>query len=874
MSWYQQYLLSQAAKQQSQQQPQATVTHVDPKTGQRTAPQPYNGPTTPLPPEPNSPQDVVRQTPPSSQHPQGQIWVRNDYNARVTERYSTPSGVVTKYAIEPIDLPEYVPESKISVPMPFTEGYFPSNPLPLTGGQPFATTPERRTIALSVVTAVAAPAVAPTLGLGLTAKGILVGEAIGGGLNVGVQAVQGNIRSPTDLVSAVAVGAAEGALFTGAGGVAIKGIGSVGKTVGVGLPSGVFAREATERLGRVAINTAIGAGAGAGMEYAETGRVTPQGVIAGAGFGAAFGAAGELAGLYGPSAVKSIRGRIQNSPSGQRAQDHLNRYYMVDSRTGVRQQHLGLGEKVMMRFTGLKPQKPALNIVELPEIPTAPKNAYDVYKVPSMNEADSFLPVTNRKGQVVDLIRYKEEIPVMREQIVEKQTPESVRLTPKKVAGIEASDMLDANTVITGKSVEPSEYYHGEPTIPTGETSFNRSSAVSRELAFSKQGPDFGKMDLPEPDSALPKSMVESDIQAPKLSFNKAKGPVTEFEVYSFKESSKAVTPSSEKTLSFDKKALSFEELTDNIKTGKIKGVEVADGDVVTSKVIPQKSYGDYPWKGEDARVLISEGKISQAGKGRVFTVQDNPVAKAIVSGEAAQPTGVSKVLGDIQSGRTVEMGRIKASKEANPFAQFQGRSFYSQKSREYEEVEVVSTSYPNSGLSSPRSPEMLKTRSESLLIGEVGIVGLSTTGLSNLSFIKGGVLGETSTELSSGRIISPVLKSGDKQSSISNVLSTPLTAVDEEVRQSPLSQSLIDLDIPQTVKPKPIPDTEDIIKPIETADSSAFIFEGSNKLAVFGAPDFKFEGHGFTQARGRKRGAVSRRKRYPILDAGEFLGL
>jgi hypothetical protein len=142
-------------------------------------------------------------------------------------------------------------------------------------------------IGQAVEVAVVAPAIAPALGLG--AGGILVGEAIGIGLNEVPnisKTVQGQPVDLGDVITAGAIGAAEGGVFGLIGGKAIN-------VLGVG-GSGVV-----KAVGRVGVNTGIGALAGDVYERITTGKDTGQGLSQGALFGFVFGVGGEVLGNVG-----------------------------------------------------------------------------------------------------------------------------------------------------------------------------------------------------------------------------------------------------------------------------------------------------------------------------------------------------------------------------------------------------------------------------------------------------------------------------------------------------------------------------------------------------------------------------------------------
>jgi hypothetical protein len=231
----------------------------------------------------------------------------------------------------------------------------------------------------------------------------------------------------------------------------------------------------------------------------------------------------------------------------------------------------------------------------------------------------------NLKGEVERLTINEPKI-TEKTYLVEKTTPESTRLTSKMQGNLQVADdltmivkgkeLISPNTILKGESVKPSEFY------ATGK----------------------------------PKEPIIGD---PKLSFNKQAGPVTEFEAYSFKQSTKVAVPAKPSELSFSKVTYDFDELQQAVKSGKVKGAVVGGDDVaVVSKAFQvEKSYGDYPWKGIDAQNALSQGALVQAGK-------------SLTKGVAAAPTGIDKVVGDIQAGRVVDTSKaVQSVAPSSPFA-------------------------------------------------------------------------------------------------------------------------------------------------------------------------------------------------------------
>lgn len=182
--------------------------------------------------------------------------------------------------------PTQYPAQTPNLNSPLQQGILGHNPnvFKATGAggiTPIINTQEKANIAL----AVAAPLIGPVVGVSATS--VLIGEAIGIGLN---EVPVTNVffgqpitlpNTPQEAFERGTSGAAQGGVFSLVGGAAFKGIGIAGKTLGVGLPQGAKGVAASV-LGKAAVNAGIGGGA----SY-----ITSGGNLEAAGKGAAFGAA-------------------------------------------------------------------------------------------------------------------------------------------------------------------------------------------------------------------------------------------------------------------------------------------------------------------------------------------------------------------------------------------------------------------------------------------------------------------------------------------------------------------------------------------------------------------------------------------------------
>lgn len=746
-------------------------------------------------------------------------------------------------------------------------------------------------VGTAIALMVAAPAIAPSFGISST--GVVFGELVAPIVSQGFKAVQGGgLLTPEEALQS----AAEGGVMSLVGMGAVKAAGSFAPKLLTPLRGSASTGAKLVGLGgRTSVNMVVDAG----QAYVKSGG-DPTETAKGVAFGAAFNLGFEGAGLVAPR----LQAKLRESVPGMKAQDYLNQYYKINPESNARELSLGLGEKAMMKITGQKPQEPSLNIIELPKIPTAPKEAFEYSKVTEVKDVASTVYATNRQGKIVDMFDVEGPELVTSRRINEKFTPESGKITPKMQAGLVASDMLDSNTVLYGESVEPSEYYRssskpsdvspiskalmdtpeielgmvgtkvkGVPQgfdesgnfIVEGKTgSFNRSSAVDKPLSFSKQGADFGKAGLPESDSALPKYMFESDVKA-KLSFNKATGPVTEFEAYSFKESSKATSkPARNGELSFSRRGMNFNEIQANIKSGRVKGVDVAadlEVAVAGKDARVQKSYGENPWMADDARALMEKNVLTQPGKGRTFTVQERSAIESLTGGQAARATGIEKILSDVQTGRAVDTSQVSVGKQTvNPFSSYAGRSYYAQKSRQTEEVEYQSLTMPG----------------QVSRLGSGSMGAMSSADASGfMPPLTGGVAGfDVKSE--------PVLPSNIPVN-VPGVYPDLMPIVVPEVTPG-VTPSLVPdeaqkyIVVPDQVQPLiPVqeqPQTPDVIQEPWVTPKS-LVPSGGKGLFGFPAGGFKFEGGSRDSGVSlRFSGVKSRRKVYPILSGADVLGL
>jgi hypothetical protein len=133
-------------------------------------------------------------------------------------------------------------------------------------------------------------------------------------------------------------------------------------------------------------------------------------------------------------------------------------------------------------------------------------------------------------------------------------------------------------------------------------------------------------------------------------------------------------------------------DMTLNDLRANIENFPESQGEAATSKVIPEPSKGEYWNYGQQETIL-----------------RNNPLAQEIVSGHVAVPTGVEKIVSDIQAGRTMDLARtyIPTQQAYNP-AQYAGALYPGLRQRVSEETETTYLSVPASGLAHPQQPQFI----------------------------------------------------------------------------------------------------------------------------------------------------------------------
>jgi hypothetical protein len=447
------------------------------------------------------------------------------------------------------------------------------------------------------------------------------------------------------------------------------------------------------------------------------------------------------------------------------------------------------------------------------------------------------------------------------------------------------------------------EVIQGE-LVPKGAFAKNLLAASVAEPSSVLYGKSIEPIDTSALKTAIAKVL-------PEYSFNVETGElVLKEDLLSFKGGKGAVTRPNEvfqNVGSFEKYSLGTDMDLNAIKANINKFTEIPQGGenkAIANAAkfnVSEKDMGyymlgnekEYTINAETGKIVLKQDILPSDLAKEIYgsNIKNNPIAQELVSGKVAEPTGIEKVLGDIQTGRTAELARPYQYSQnvvvANPFLSFRGKSYYAQRSREEEEIEYIYTNYPNSGLAQPTSPAKLRTDTRQSLIG-VAVLGVSGRGQGS------DVL--PSSIFNIGETLIPSVKSTPEQTFNTVVAQRGrqgqrnIQDVFQDVFPIGYQKTIFDqtskYDITQrqdqTQTPFPIQDTVPILDVSQIQDQfqQQKQWEGQTQTTptenilglTFELPSFKFEGDGFSVHNTRKRSLSSRRKRYPILTAQEFL--
>jgi hypothetical protein len=667
------------------------------------------------------------------------LYVKKGYTANVVKEYSTPAGqTVKQYEIAPIVVPDSSPVIKNSV--------FTGENLNFAGVKPIISTNEQRVTAVSVLVTAGVPVAAAGLGLG-RASTIAAQGLLGGGLGAGFEYLQTGKVTPQNVV----IGAAEGMAFGVVGGKAISVLGVAGQG-------------AKSVLGRVAVNTALGAGFAAGGEVITTGKVTPQTVAAGAAFGAAFGVAGEATGygaarlnrsygiterpivrrlsgavagfdesVGGVRAVKVVGGREMQIKSGVGGEVKVARVTQLDvkpTRISKSQAELFRGASAKkIEFAGLE-QRTVLSGRKAPE----PQFVKPVYErgVAKNYRVDYDAVVASESEQAVagsltNLGEGKAAKAYLNQYRSTGQF-ESTRVADPYLASVQGKEfvgykerigdlrrMVDTRVEGTPRSVSNLVYdvdAYGKVKVSTGVGNVG-GAKDSGVVMVSKRVKAIG---------AVPKGKV---VTTREITGIKLSGKIDEsLSIDAIKALPKDLQDQFYLKMGGGVKGdlpLEYEQMLRSAAKSKAGNLDTIPGVIQSEKMFSVKQTpSSVKPKGVSSKGLVELGKSKSVVKQKI----DLP--EGII---AVEPRGIKTNIGSsVSSGvaPAVLSSRVQSEKTVtNPFVQYRGRKYYVQGAQVTEDVEVLS--YPDSGLKVPsragvESRRGARSQLDSLLAVSLGV--------------------------------------------------------------------------------------------------------------------------------------------------------
>jgi hypothetical protein len=716
-----------------------------------------------------------------------------------------------------------------------------------------------------MASAVTAPIFGPTSFTLSGARTVLTQATLGAGISLGVSqgikgAAGGGWLTPTE------------ALEAGVAGAIMAPLGA--KTVSVLKLTGNPLRSV---LGRVGVNAALGGAVSGGVEYVTTGKVSAENVLIGVASGAVFGGITEGLGRvnlrYGVTnkATSAMQEAVIKRQSTLQTLDAINTKYET-AYTANKIPSYSFIEKVVMRTTGVSPLKLNTNVIGLKTIPTT--SNYETYTKPGYKSSEELFTVTN-KGKVVDQFNIAVEKETVNTFIREPSNPvlnyKNMVTQELKTKTASQAELFDSGSILVGKSESPDVFFSKNPKSTAAKelSTYKLKNGEllevqpERALSFKKTSDEiFAESQKPSVDKVLEPSKM---IKERGAAFENAGSP-TDLEtnlVFSAKKS---------ESLSFSKQPqetiMGYEGLKENIDLfpevkqnarldAAIKGAEKYNvPDMSKREVLDDLNA---KWFIEEKPLGVSSTKTPNVNR-------DSALIQELSQGKAAEPTGISKVLNDMAEKRIVDTARY-ATQGYTPSA-YVGPSYYKQQTRQ-EETEDQVISYPkNSPFSLPsmvtdRTPTIGQRRGisrdyPSALIPAVGVS----------SFLK--------------------LPTKDKTGiGLIGLMNTPSVGVNDFINQDiymdarvTQTQGIEPINIARetvrTVQPvinitdEPIiPITDTVLKQGTFSD-----FYGAKNALGFWPSDSKIAEGGFGDSFGRKRGVGTRRRRYPILSAKEFLKL
>lgn len=811
-------------------------------------------------------------------------------------KYLASEDKVTTYTVTPIQQQATVSQNVPSGPL---EGIFGFKGVaivnPLTGQHFYETTGQRGEKLVTVATFVAPVGVAvgaAKLGLG-RASSLLAQTALGGGLAAGSEYVAtGQVTAQT-----VALGMAGGVAFGVVGGK----VNTLLKLTGGGVKP---------VLGRVAVNAALGAGFGAGEEYITTRQVTPIGVASGVAFGAAFGVVGEAAvysasklntryglserpvvkrlsgavasfdeGIGGVPASRVVGGRELAVETAKGSDVKLARITQLDvesTRISKSQAELFRGASAKeISFAGVE-RRTVLVGGEAPEPsfvkPVYRKGAVKDYVV----DIDSVLAYESERAVASTLTKVGEDKTALAylNQFRESRQFESTRVAQPYIESAAGKDVLwmreqRTNVPLRDAPVSVSKVFQEYNAVKTvklrsgiGQVGDAKDSNV---LMLTKRVKASGA--VPEGKVVYQREITGVQVRGTideSLGINAIKALPKDVQGKLYTKMGGGV---------YGDLPLEYENMLRAGAKSKAGNFDAIPGLVNAEKTFISKqkpfsaSKPKMPIEPTDGKGLVSVGKAKSVINGKVDLAEGILSVAPKTSGLSiresiaglASTSGLGYEKAKTQEAPTLAMGGF-SEKTVNPFTRFRGKSYYKQAVQAEEETVI---SYPSgSGL---RQPVGVAGR------GKVGgVAGVSS------AYIFGVGIGKAEDTFS---LLTTKVAVGTSFKHKGAVLTGQVSAFDtkltEEVAPFVGYRSATDVFSDTVLRTEPVPKPVFETKQVTTTVNDLFgLPPGAYGKFAFPLSEGKFEGGGFGDSFGRKRRAGTRRKRYPILSAKEFLDL
>lgn len=806
-------------------------------------------------------------------------------------KYLASEERVTTYTVTPIQ--------QAAAPMDTPTGVFGFKGIarvnPLTGKGEFESQQQIASKLVTVATFVAPVGVAvgaAKLGLG-RASSLLAQTALGGGLAAGSEYVAtGQVTAQT-----VALGMAGGVAF----GVVGSKVNTLLKLTGGGVKPA---------LGRVAVNAALGAGFGAGEEYITTRQVTPIGVASGAAFGAAFGVVGEAA-VYSASKLNTRYG-LSERPVVKRLSGAVASF--DESIGGVPASRVVGGRELAVETAKGSDVKLA-RITQLDvESTRISKSQAELFRGASAKEISfagverrtvlvggeapepSFVKPVYQKGVAKDYV-------VDFDAVLASESEQAVASTLKKV-GEDKAALAYLNQFRESRQFESTRVAQPYIESAAGKDVLwlreQRTNVPLRDapISISKVFQDYNAVKTVKLRSGIGQVGDAKDSNILMLTKRvKASGAVPEGKViYQREITGVQLRGTVDESLSIDAIRALPKDVQSKLYTKMGGGVygdlpleyenmlragaksKAGNFDAIPGLVNAEKTFiskqkpfsaskPKMPIEPTDGKGLVEVDKAKSVINGKVDLAEGILSVAPKTSGLSIREStaGIASVSGlNYEQAKTQETPSLAmggfSEKTVNPFTRFRGKSYYKQAVQAEEETVI---SYPSgSGL---RQPVGVAGR------GKVGGVA----GVSSASIFGVGI-GKAEDTFS---LLTPKVAVGTSFKHKGAVLTGQVSAFDtkltEEVAPFVGYRSATDVFSDTVLRTGPVPKSVFETKQVTTTVNDLFgLPPGAYGKFAFPISEGKFEAGGFGDSFGRKRRAGTRRKRYPILSAKEFLDL